>query len=104
VPFLFLLLVLINPSRPVHILWFDYPANVNALYALVSFATSGIYLAFFLRVVGARLARLRTKVFGVGTTIVTPLLVFAPMHRTVRLCSLSLSDRGAANTASPLKM
>jgi amino acid transporter len=59
VPFLFLLLVLINPSRPVHILWFDYPANVNALYALVSFATSGIYLAFFLTVVGALVARLR---------------------------------------------
>jgi amino acid transporter len=59
VPFLFLLLVLVNPSKPVHVLWFDYPANVNALYALVSFATSGIYLAFFLTVLGALVARLR---------------------------------------------
>lgn len=59
VPFLFLLLVLVNPSTTVHILWFDYPANVNALYALVSFATSGIYLAFFLTVFGALLARRR---------------------------------------------
>lgn len=59
IPFLFLLLVLVNPSKPVHILWFDYPANVNALYALVSFATSGIYLAFFLTVFGAFLARRR---------------------------------------------
>jgi amino acid transporter len=59
VPFLFLLLVLINPSKAVHILWFDYPANVNALYALVSFATSGIYLAFLLTVAGALIARLR---------------------------------------------
>jgi amino acid transporter len=59
VPFLFLLLVLINPSKPVHVLWFDYPANVNALYALVSFATSGIYLAFFLTVAGALIARMR---------------------------------------------
>lgn len=59
VPFLFLLLVLVNPSKNVHVLWFDYPANVNALYALVSFATSGIYLAFFLTVAGALLARLR---------------------------------------------
>lgn len=59
VPFLFLLLVLVNPSKPVHILWFDYPANVNALYALVSFATSGIYLAFFLTVLGAFIARRR---------------------------------------------
>jgi amino acid transporter len=57
VPFLFLLLVLINPSKPVRLLWFDYPANVNALYALVSFATSGIYLAFLLTVAGALVAR-----------------------------------------------
>ncbi len=59
VPFLFLLLVLINPTRPVRVLWFDYPAHVNALYALVSFATSGIYLAFFLAVFGALVARSR---------------------------------------------
>lgn len=59
VPFCFLLLVLINPSKPVRLLWFDYPAHVNALYALVSFATSGIYLAFFLTVTGAFVARLR---------------------------------------------
>src|SRR5579863_3687557 len=59
VPFLFLLLVLVNPSKPVHVLWFDYPANVTALYALVSFATSGIYLAFMLTVAGALIARLR---------------------------------------------
>ena len=77
VPFLFLLLVLVNPAKPVHILWFDYPANVNALYALVSFATSGIYLAFFLTVLGALIARLRgwkpSGVFTLGRvgTIVT---------------------------------
>ncbi|MGB8521179.1 MAG: amino acid permease [Candidatus Tumulicola sp.] len=59
VPFLFLLLALVNPSKPVRILWFDYPANVTALYALVSFATSGIYLAFFLTVLGALIARMR---------------------------------------------
>jgi amino acid transporter len=59
VPFLFLLLVLVNPSKTVHVLWFDYPAHVNALYALVSFATSGIYLAFLLTVAGALVARAR---------------------------------------------
>ena len=59
VPFLFLLLVLINPAHPVRLLWFDYPAHVNALFALVSFATSGIYLAFFLTVFGALVARSR---------------------------------------------
>lgn len=59
VPFAFLLLVLVNPSKPIHVLWFLYPANVNALFALVSFATSGIYLSFFLTVLGAFIARLR---------------------------------------------
>jgi amino acid transporter len=59
IPFLFLLLVLVNPSKPVHVLWFYYPANVNALFALVSFATSGIYLSFFLTVVGSFVAKRR---------------------------------------------
>ena len=59
VPFAFLLLVLVNPANPVHILWFYYPAKVNALFALVSFATSGIYLSFFLTVLGAFIARRR---------------------------------------------
>ncbi|MBV8245653.1 MAG: amino acid permease, partial [Candidatus Eremiobacteraeota bacterium] len=59
IPFLFLLLVLVNPNTNVHVLWFEYPAKINALYALVSFATSGIYLAFFLTVFGALLARFR---------------------------------------------
>ncbi len=59
IPFAFLLLVLINPSHTVHLGWFDYPAHVNALYALVSFSTSGIYLAFFLTLLGALIARAR---------------------------------------------
>lgn len=59
IPFLFMLLVLVNPSTPVHILWFTYPAKVNALFALVSFGVSGIYLAFFLTVLGAFIARRR---------------------------------------------
>jgi len=70
VPFLFLLLVLINPSKNVNVLWFEYPAHVNALYALVSFATSGIYLAFLLTVLGALVARLRgwrpSGIFNLG--------------------------------------
>jgi amino acid transporter len=59
IPFLFLILVLVNPANPIHILWFTYPAHINALYALVSFATSGIYLSFFLTVLGALIARTR---------------------------------------------
>jgi amino acid transporter len=59
VPFAFLLLVLVNPSTNVHILWFEYPAKVNALLALISFATSGIYLSFFLTVLGSWVAKRR---------------------------------------------
>jgi amino acid transporter len=59
IPFLFMLLVLVNPSTPIHILWFTYPSGVNALYALVSFAVSGIYLSFFLTVLGSIIAKRR---------------------------------------------
>jgi amino acid transporter len=57
VPFLFMLLVLVNPSRNEKILWFTWPAHLNALFALVSFAVTGIYLAFFLTVLGSLIAR-----------------------------------------------
>jgi amino acid transporter len=92
IPFLFLLLVLINPSKPVHILWFDYPANVNALYALVSFATSGIYLAFLLTVLGALVARRRgwkpsgtftLGRWGLAITIAGALYLFAMLLNIV---------------------
>jgi amino acid transporter len=56
---LFVLLEFASPSHTVHILWFDYPANVNVLVSLISFGTSGIYLSFFLTVVGAAIARAR---------------------------------------------
>jgi amino acid transporter len=59
VPVLFTLLVNVNPSTTHHILWFTYPAKVNALYALVSFGVSGIYLSFLLTVLGAAIARAR---------------------------------------------
>jgi amino acid transporter len=57
VPFLFMLLVLVNPSKNTEVLWFTWPAHVNALFALVSFAVSGIYLSFFLTVLGYLIAR-----------------------------------------------
>jgi amino acid transporter len=56
---LFVLLEFASPTHDVKILWFTYPANVNALVSLVSFGTSGIYLSFFLTVVGAAIARAR---------------------------------------------
>lgn len=56
---LFVLLEFASPTHNVHILWFDYPANTNVLVSLISFGTSGIYLSFFLTVVGAGVARAR---------------------------------------------
>src|ERR1700733_3690477 len=59
VTLLFVLLEFVSPTHNVRILWFDYPANTNALVSLVSFATSGIYLSFLLTVIVAALARAR---------------------------------------------
>jgi amino acid transporter len=56
---LFILLVFISPTKPVDILWFKFPANINALYALVSFGVSGIYLSFFMTVIASVIARWR---------------------------------------------
>ena len=56
---LFVFLVYYSPSKNVHIWFITYPANVNALYALISFAVSGIYLSFLLTVVGVMIARSR---------------------------------------------
>jgi amino acid transporter len=57
IPVLFTLLVNVNPSQNVHILWFVFPAGINALTALVSFGVSGIYLSFLLTVIGSMIAR-----------------------------------------------
>src|SRR6202012_1799373 len=56
---LFVLLVNINPAHNVHILWFEFPAGINALTLLVSFGVSGIYLSFLLTVIGSMVARAR---------------------------------------------
>lgn len=59
VPVLFALLVNVNPSKDVQVLWFTFPAGINALTALVSFGVSGIYLSFLLTVIGSMVARSR---------------------------------------------
>ncbi|HUC15978.1 MAG TPA: APC family permease [Acidimicrobiales bacterium] len=58
-PALFALFARLTPSKPVHIWFVTYPAKVNALFILVSFATSGIYLSFQMVVLAAFVARLR---------------------------------------------
>jgi amino acid transporter len=56
---LFVLLVFASPSKDIEIGFITYPADVNALVALVSFGVSGIYLSFLLTVIGAAIARSR---------------------------------------------
>ena len=56
---LFVFLVYYTPSKDVHIWFITYPAKINALLSLISFAVSGIYLSFLLTVIGAIVARSR---------------------------------------------
>ena len=56
---LFVLLVFASPSKDIEIGFITYPADVNALVALVSFGVSGIYLSFLLTVIAAIVARAR---------------------------------------------
>ncbi|HEX3223668.1 MAG TPA: amino acid permease [Nocardioides sp.] len=56
---LFVLLVFVSPAHDKHFLFITYPGGLNALYALVSFGVSGIYLSFLLTVIGALVARSR---------------------------------------------
>lgn len=58
-PALFSLLVHYTPSEPLHILFFTWPANVNALFVLVSFGVSGIYLSFQMVVLASIISRAR---------------------------------------------
>ena len=48
-----------RPTKDIEIGFITYPANINALVALVSFGVSGIYLSFLLTVIGAIVARSR---------------------------------------------
>lgn len=69
IPALFALLARATPAKPLHVLFFTYPAKVNALFILVSFATSGIYLSFQMVVVAALIARIkgwRPRGFNLG--------------------------------------
>ena len=76
---LFVLLVFASPTHDVHILWFTYPANTNALVSLVSFGVSGIYLSFLLTVIGAAIAR--APRLGAGGQVPARPLGLAGDHR-----------------------
>ena len=88
---LFVLLEFASPTHNVHILWFDYPANVNVLVSLISFGTSGIYLSFFLTVIGAGIARARGWVpegkFQLGRWA-WPVIIVAGLYLLVMLVDM----------------
>jgi amino acid transporter len=88
---LFVLLEFASPTHNVHILWFDYPANTNVLVSLVSFGVSGIYLSFFLTVIGAAVARLRGWVpegkFQLGRWA-WPVIIVAGLYLLVMLINV----------------
>ena len=59
IPALFAVLARFTPSSNITIAFITIPAKVNALFLLVSFAVSGIYLSFLLVLIAALVARLR---------------------------------------------
>jgi amino acid transporter len=59
IPAIFALLVHVTPGHNIHVLFVTYPAHLNALFALVSFGVSGIYVSFLMITVGSLIARLR---------------------------------------------
>jgi len=59
VPTLFILLAHVNPTSPVHILFFTWPASINALLLLVSFGVSAGFLTYTLVVLASLIARIR---------------------------------------------
>jgi amino acid transporter len=56
---LFTLLVYYQPGKERKLWFITYPAHTTALYSLISFAVSGIYLSFLLTVIAAIVARSR---------------------------------------------
>jgi amino acid transporter len=56
---LFVFLVYYQPKHNVDLGFITYPANTTALYSLVSFGVSGIYLSFLLAVLASIIARTR---------------------------------------------
>ncbi|HEY5320331.1 MAG TPA: amino acid permease [Galbitalea sp.] len=103
IPVLFALLVNINPTHNIHILWFVFPAGINALTALVSFGVSGIYLSFLLTVIGSMIAKargwkpmgsFRLGKWGWPVSILAALYLFAMLIDIVAPTGLT-SPRGA---------
>lgn len=103
IPALFAALARFTPSSPIVIGFITIPAKVNALFLLVSFAVSGIYLAFLLVVLAALIARLRgwrpQGAFTLGAWAI-PVMIAGVVWLTAMLVNILLpsgptSPRGA---------
>jgi amino acid transporter len=90
IPALFSLLVHFTPSRPVQFAFITYPAKVNALFILVSFGVSGIYLSFMMVVYAALIARgrgWRSTGFSMGGWAL-PVYLGAAIYGTLMLINI----------------
>ncbi len=103
IPALFAVLARFTPSSNITIAFITIPAKVNALFLLVSFAVSGIYLSFLLVVIAALIARLRgwqaQGAFRLGAWAI-PVMVAGCVWLVVMLVNILLpsgitSPRGA---------
>ena len=105
VSLLFVFLVFYTPAKDVHLGFITYPANVNALFALISFGVSGIYLSFLLTVLGVIVARARGWIpegrFRLGrwgwTVCIIAAVYLAVMLLNVALPTGLSSPRGSFN-------
>jgi amino acid transporter len=102
IPALFSLLVHFTPTHPIHIGFITYPANINALFILVSFGVSGIYLSFMMvvfAVLRARVKGWRSSGFSLGRWAL-PVYLGAALYGTLMFINIVLptgvdSPRGA---------
>jgi amino acid transporter len=92
-PALFAILARFTPTSNISIGFITIPANVNALFLLVSFAVSGIYLSFLMVLVAALVARLRgwtpQGVFRLGAWAY-PVIIAGIVWLTVMLINILL--------------
>ncbi len=92
-PALFAILARFTPTSNISIGFITIPANVNALFLLVSFAVSGIYLSFLMVLIAALVARLRgwtpQGVFRLGAWAY-PVVIAGIVWLTVMLINILL--------------
>ena len=107
IPALFAALARFTPTQNIVIGFITIPAKVNALFLLVSFAVSGIYLSFLLVVLAALIARIRgwqpAGAFRLGGWAI-PVMVAATVWLTVMLVNILLPIGGSQPARSAVQL